>query len=121
MSDQTPSVVRMVHYVDDSTHKCRAAIITEVAGAGQKLLTEPDGREHGSDEVVVGLAVLSPSGMSFRRAAYHDGGETPGDSACPHQPHAEMPFRYCPQPGCGWREASLQGGTWHWPIHGQPE
>lgn len=60
MSDQQPSVGRVVHYVSYGTpggeyaSKCRAAIITEVAGplpAGGRLL--------------VSLAVLNPTGLFF--------------------------------------------------------
>lgn len=119
MTEQKPSVGRVVHYVSYGTpggeydSQCRAAIITEVAADGHRLLTEPDGRQHSSDEVVVGLAVLNPSGMFFKRGAYDDGSETPGDPDCP-EPHGQ-PFRYCPRKGCGWVEATLRGGTWHWP------
>lgn len=123
MASQQPSVGRVVHYVSHGTpvspsgtqafqSQCRAAIITEVAAQGQTLLTEADGREHSSDEVVVGLCVLNPTGIFLRRAAYHDGGETPGREDCPRQDVHGHPFRYC---ACGWIEASLKGGTWHWP------
>lgn len=115
MTEQKPSVGRIVHYVsygtpvraDGSqtfTSKCRAAIVTEICGDA-----DPE------DDNCVSLAVLNPTGMFFdQHVAYHDGGETPGKPDCPND-HAAMPFRYCPEPGCGWIEASHQGGTWHWP------
>lgn len=102
MTEQKPSVGRVVHYVSYGTpggeyrSECRAAIITEVATPGHVLLTEPDGQMHSSDEVVVGLAVLNPSGMFFNRASYHDAVELP--------PPAE-----------GLTAHALHGGTWHWP------
>jgi hypothetical protein len=94
-----------VHYVSYGTpageykSECRAAIVTEV---------------HTDPVPKIGLCVLNPTGMFFNREVeYHDGGETPGDPDCPND-HAAMPFRYCPEPGCGWQEASHKGGTWHY-------
>ena len=61
MSDQKPSVGRVVHYVShgtpggEYTSQCRAAIVTET---------------NTSD--TVGLAVLSPAGMLFDRTVVHD-------------------------------------------------
>jgi hypothetical protein len=61
MSDQKPSVGRIVHYVSYGTpggeyaSECRAAIITET---------------NTSD--TVGLAVLNPTGMFFNRTVVHD-------------------------------------------------
>lgn len=80
MSDiPTPSVGRIVHYVSYGTpggeyeSECRAAVITEV--------NDIDGTE----PVLVGLAVLNPSGMFFNR-------------------NIEADFSRAPE-----------GGTWHWP------
>lgn len=107
MTDQKPSVGRVVHYVSygtpggEYTQECRAAIITELTG-------DPDHPDQ------VGLAVLNPSGQFFNRAIpYHDGGETPGDPNCTEL-HGQ-PFRYCPRKGCGWAEARPRPGSWHWP------
>ncbi|MFF2522220.1 hypothetical protein [Streptomyces liangshanensis] len=71
MTEQQPSVGRIVHYVSYGTPggeystECRAAIVTELA--------EPD-----EDSDVVGLAVLNPAGLFFNRAPQdesgHDGG-----------------------------------------------
>lgn len=100
-----PSIGRIVHYVSrgsaDGTYpsECRAAIVTELAHADES-----------SD--VVGLAVLNPTGQHFTRAPYDDGAETLGNPDCPDQTTHGNPFRYC---ACGWTEAQLQGGTWHWP------
>jgi hypothetical protein len=109
MSEPQPSVGRIVHYVSygtpggEYTSECRAAIVTEV------------GLDNG-DGAKLGLAVLNPTGMFFSRAVpYHDGSETPGKEDCPNEPHGVIPFRYCPEPGCGWTKASRKGGTWHWP------
>lgn len=121
MSGQQPSVGRIVHYVSHGTPvrgdgsqaftaECRAAIITEVAAPGGALLLTDSVAQDG-DGVVVGLCVLNPTGIFLHRAAYHDGGETPGDPDCPN-PHAQGPHRYC---ACGWIEASYRGGSWHWP------
>jgi len=74
VSDQRPSVGRIVHYVshgtppraDDSqayTSQCRAAIITEVGAEG---------------EWQVGLAVLNPTGMFFNTGVYADFTENQG-------------------------------------------
>ena len=110
---QQPSVGRIVHYVARGSADgkfppaCRAAIVTEVELGVPKSL----GGER------VGLAVLNPTGMFFHSleaggCAYHEGGETPGDPACPNAFGHGNPFRYC---ACGWIEASLVGGTWYWP------
>ena len=86
-----PSVARTVHYVSYGTPggeyqpECRAAIITDV----------PDPL---ADWQLVGLAVLNPEGMFFKRDVRADEG-TPGQPV-PHQ--------------CGGR--SYPGGTWHWPA-----
>lgn len=63
MSDQKPSVGRIVHYVSYGTpggeypSVCRAAIITEAD-------SEPG-------VTAVGLAVLNPEGMFFNRDVTH--------------------------------------------------
>jgi hypothetical protein len=102
MTEQKPSVGRIVHYVSygtpggEYTSECRAAIIAET---------------NTSD--TVGLAVLNPTGMFFNRTVAHDeGGETPGAADCPNAASHGNPFRYC---ACGWMEAAHKGGTWHWP------
>jgi hypothetical protein len=99
-----PSVGRVVHYVSYGTpggeygKECRAAVVTEVQG-------DPAGS--------VGLCVLNPAGQFFSQAVpYHDGAETPGSPGCLQAETHGNPFRYC---ACGWAEASLAGGTWHWP------
>jgi hypothetical protein len=101
MSEQTPTVGRIVHYVSygtpggEYTSECRAAIITET---------------NTSD--TVGLCVLNPTGQFFNRTIVHDeGAETPGSPDCPNSETHGNPFRYC---ACGWGEASRKGGTWHW-------
>jgi hypothetical protein len=98
----TPSVGRIVHYVSFGTpgreyaSECRAAIITETDTSD-----------------TVALAVLNPTGMFFNRTVTYDaGGETPGAPDCPQAEAHGNPFRYC---SCGWGEAKLRGGTWHWP------
>lgn len=108
-----PSIGRVVHYVSHGSADgkypvaCRAAIVTEVdLGVPVSL-----GGER------VGLAVLNPSGVFFRSLAdggcrYHDGAEQPGRGGCPDAGMHGNPMRYCP---CGWHEAALIGGTWHWP------
>lgn len=108
-----PSIGRIVHYVSYGTpggefpSVCRAAVVTEVElGVPTSL-----GGER------VGLAVLNPTGMFFHSldaggCRYHDGTEQPGSPDCPTREQHGNPMRYCP---CGWQEATLVGGTWHWP------
>jgi hypothetical protein len=103
---QQPSVGRVVHYVSHGTpggeygKECRAAIVTGLAG-------DPNSPNK------VALAVLNPTGMFFNESVdYHEGAETPGDASCPSASTHGSPFRYC---ACGWVEASLKGGSWHWP------
>ena len=99
---QVPSVGRIVHYVSYGTpggeykSECRAAVITETDTSD-----------------TVGLCVLNPTGQFFNRTVtYDDGGEIPGDPKCPNLEYHGNPFRYC---SCGWVEATLKSGTWHWP------
>lgn len=103
---QQPSVGSIVHYVSygtpggEYTSQCRAAI---VAGVPNKV----------NDSTELVLAVLNPTGLFFNESVrYDEGAETPGDPACPGADHHGSPFRYC---ACGWAEAALKGGTWHWP------
>lgn len=66
MSEQKPSIGRIVHYQahgsPDGTHKPapRAAVITEV-----------------TDDTKVGLCVLNPSGFFFNQGCLFDASETP--------------------------------------------
>lgn len=108
MTEQVPSVGRIVHYTSFGTpggeyaKQCRAAVITEVKHLGN--LGGP---------LVVGLAVLNPTGTFFNGGVeYHDGSEQSGNPACPSTATHGDPFRYC---ACGWMEAEHKGGTWHWP------
>jgi hypothetical protein len=69
MSDQKPSVGRIVHYVSygtpggEYTSQCRAAVVTETDTSD-----------------TVGLAVLNPTGMFFNRTVVHDEGGKAGGS-----------------------------------------
>lgn len=91
MSDQKPSVGRIVHYRsygtpirDDGTQafraECRAAIVTEV--------------EDGSPVGLVGLFVLNPTGLFLHNLA---------DGGCAYFDPAEH------------GETMASGGSWHWP------
>mgnify|MGYP001563599027 FL=1 len=88
MSEQIPSVGRIVHYQSYGTpggeyaSKCRAAIVADVYSVDNphpdpEVHTEAEGAEW------VALAVLNPTGMFFNDAC-HD-------------------------------EQTRLGGTWHWP------
>jgi hypothetical protein len=71
MSDQKPSVGRIVHYVSFGTpggeysSECRAAVITGIHGA------VADGAPDW-DQGDVHLAVLNPEGMFFNKYVNHD-------------------------------------------------
>lgn len=60
MSEQMPSVGRVVHYVSHGsqvyTSECRAAVVTETYGGAS----------------TVGLCVLNPSGQFFQRSVTQD-------------------------------------------------
>jgi hypothetical protein len=103
-----PSISRDVHYVSYGTpggefaSACRAAKVTEV---------NPDNPNH------VGLMVMNPTGLFFHSLKdggchYDNGSETPGEPDCPNKQWHGDPHPYC---SCGWIEAHLVGGTWHWP------
>lgn len=103
-----PSVGRIVHYVSYGRaggkfpSVCRAAIVTE---------TDP------ADPDRIGLTAINPTGMFFHALSdggceYNAGGETLGEPDCPLKASHGSPHRYC---SCGWIEAALVGGTWHWP------
>ncbi len=111
-----PSVGRVVHYVSygtpggEFTSQCRAAIVTEV---GQVEINEKNPAGDGESRETVGLCVLNPTGLFLNQGVlYDEGNETPGSPDCPGRQQHGAPFRYC---SCGWTEAALRGGTWHWP------
>jgi hypothetical protein len=74
-----PSAGRIVHFVSlgdgrEYGGKCRAAVVTEVAGPAIHPVTGAE-----VDLYVVGLCVLNPDGLSFNRGVVqmengHDGG-----------------------------------------------
>lgn len=98
MSEQKPSVGRIVHYVsygspvrpDGSqvfTSECRAAVVTGVHG-------EDPVPEHGVP--YVDLFVMNPTGVFLNRDVLYDEG---GISDTPGAPESR----------------SYEGGSWHWP------
>ena len=107
----TPTVGSIVHYVSYGTpggeypSTCRAAIVTAV----DEYQPSTDGGFTGA----VSLCVLNPEGQFFNKGVlYDDGAEKIGSPCTAFEFHGN-PFRYCGE--CGWREAALKGGTWHWP------
>jgi hypothetical protein len=87
MTDQKPSVGRIVHYVSYGTpggeygSECRAAVVTEVT---QAEVNEQDPAGDGVFRDTVGLCVLNPEGLFLKRGLLQD-------------------------------EDGRAGGTWHWP------
>lgn len=112
MSEQNPSVGRVVHYVSHGTptrsdgtraygQACRAAIVTD---AGPGLLPDAGAHDLGevaSDNPVASLCVLNPTGQFFRQGVPFDGGET-------HDVR--------PGPGYLCDNLAHESGTWHWPA-----
>jgi hypothetical protein len=91
MSEHTPSVGRIVHYVSygtpggEYTSQCRAAIITEVVPITGDDAAQAEIENWDADQRFrVGLAVFNPTGMFFNTGLCQD-------------------------------EAHKRGGTWHWP------
>jgi hypothetical protein len=113
MSDQRPSVGRVVHYVSYGTpggehrRECRAATITEVGGwVTIETVDRPFQQRTLLQNYVddaVGLAVLNPTGEFFNTPVQYDGGEDYGGDSDP------LAGRMCD----GRRH---RGGTWHWPA-----
>jgi len=93
MTDQQPSVGRIVHYVSYGTpggeykSECRAAVVTAVHN------DEPV-PEHGV--AYADLFVMNPTGVFLNQGCKYDEG---GTSDTPGAPTAR----------------SYAGGTWHWP------
>jgi len=109
VSEQKPSVARIVHYQSfgtpggEYTPQCRAAIVTEVGAWVTVATTKPDsystseGRpirtlEQWFYDDALALTVCNPTGLFFNGA---------GPVACKHD-----------EPADGHVPA---GGTWHWP------
>lgn len=100
MTDQTPTVGRIVHYRSFGTPggeyapRCRAAIVTEVPtnddlGITDAMLDDPETREMFTGAPVVSVAVVNPTGLFFdEHLPYDEDGERGGTwhwpTACPH-------------------------------------
>lgn len=73
-----PSVGRIVHYVSygtpggEYTSLCRAAVITDASPGLLTTVQAAGGREVSSDDVVVGLCVLNPTGQFFNSGVVQD-------------------------------------------------
>ena len=97
MTQQLPSVGRIVHYTSYGTpggeyrSECRAAVVTAV---DEYQATGDDGQFVGH----VDLCVLNPTGMFFNRGVHYHEGDVGHDHA-----GEEIPAK------------SYRGGTWHWP------
>jgi hypothetical protein len=93
LTDQQPSIGRIVHYVSYGTpggeykSECRAAVVTAVRDS------EPV-PEHGVP--YVDLFVMNPTGVFLNQSCKYDAG---GTSDTPGAPTAR----------------SFAGGSWHWP------
>jgi hypothetical protein len=122
-----PRVGELVHYVSYGTpggeyrSQCRAATIAEV-GAWMQDRDSVSGEVLGADgarfrtveqrweDDACALVVQNPTGMFFNTCSHDDGNEHLGSPDCSAPESHGNPFRYC---ACGWREATLRGGTWH--------
>lgn len=78
MAGQKPSVGRIVHYTAFGTpggeypSACRAAIITDASPGLLQTVEDAGGHEVSSDDVVVGLCVLNPTGQFFNPGVLQD-------------------------------------------------
>lgn len=101
MTDQQPSVGRIVHYRSfgtpggEYTSQCRAAIIAGVPAGALPVVDGERTEQWDSGAIVADLVVLNPTGLLFNRCAYH-GGDPDHVDAEPGRP-------------------TYRGGTWHWP------
>lgn len=111
MSEQKPSVGRVVHYVARGSANsrfspaCRAATITE---------TLSDSKSAGKDELAVGLAVVNPSGMFFHSLEMGGIDHDAGREVTVYSYEAGGPLTSSPRTKlCDGLEHKC--GTWHWP------